>query len=81
MCTPLFKQSGSSLDVIYGETEPLVRKAISLLRGEATIDQIIHLKLEAERLKEAYSAWPETTPLEWRPRTVGLIASKNDGVT
>ncbi|TVY45754.1 hypothetical protein LOCC1_G003451 [Lachnellula occidentalis] len=81
MCTPFFKQSGSSLDVIYGETEPLVRKAISLLRGEATLDQIIHLKLEAECLREAYKAWPETTPQEWRPRTVGAIASKNDGVT
>lgn len=81
MCTPLFRQSGSSLDVIYSETEPLVRKAISLLRGEATLDRIFHLKMEAERLKEAYSAWPETTPPEWRPRTVGVIASRNDGLT
>ena len=53
LCTPLFNQSSSTIDLIYAETEPLIRRAESLLGGEATLDQLRHLKLEAEQLKEA----------------------------
>jgi len=79
ICTPLFKQSGSNIDSIYSQTEPLVRKAMSLLRSEATLDQLRDLKMEAEQVREVYNAWPETIPKEWTPRSMGFIASKDDG--
>jgi hypothetical protein len=78
LCTPFLNQSKSTIDLVFAQTEPLIRKARSLLGGEATLHQIRQLKLEAEQPKEAYNAWPETIPQEWTPRSVGVIVSKND---
>jgi hypothetical protein len=80
LCTPLFNESRPTLDVLYAKTEPLIRRARSLLESEATVDQLLYLKLEAEQLKEEYDAWPETVPQEWKPRSVGVFLSKNSQV-
>lgn len=80
MCTPLFQQSSSSIDVLYAQTEPLFRKAELLLDGgESTLIQIHQLKLEAQQMKREYDVLIESTPQEWMPRSVGYIASKHDG--
>jgi len=80
LCTPLSSQSGSTIDLIYAQTMPLIRRAESLLKNEATHDQLHQLKLEAEQVKEALNAWPETVPQEWRPRSVGAISYSDDDI-
>ncbi|EHK42171.1 hypothetical protein TRIATDRAFT_312684 [Trichoderma atroviride IMI 206040] len=78
LCTPLFNQSSSAIDFFYASTVSLVRKAKALLdnEAEATVDQLCQLKSEAEQLREAYDTWPATVPLEWIPKSVGLITPK-----
>lgn len=78
LCTPLFNQSSSTIDFIYARTTSLMRTAEHLLENNATLDQLYRLKLEAEQLKEAYNAWPETIPKEWIPRSVGIISTKDE---
>jgi hypothetical protein len=56
-----------------------MRRAEDLLENDATLDQLCRLKSEAEQLKEAYNAWPETIPQEWIPRSAGIISSKDEG--
>ncbi|UKZ93379.1 uncharacterized protein TrAFT101_008294 [Trichoderma asperellum] len=78
LCTPLFNQSSSTIDFIYGRTLFLMRKAEFLLENEATVDQICQLKAEAELLKEAYNTWPETAPHAWIPKPIGVISPNNE---
>lgn len=81
LCTSICYQSSSTIDMIFAQTEPLIRRAESLLGSEATLDQLRYLKLEAEQLKDAFNAWPDTIPQEWTPRSVGVIVSKDDEVS
>jgi hypothetical protein len=80
LCTPVFSQSNIViLDLVYAQTEPLIRRAECLLGSEeTTLNQLRQLKLEAEELNEAYNKWPGTIPEEWKPRSVGLILSKDN---
>jgi hypothetical protein len=82
LCTPVFSQSNIAiLDLVYAQTEPLIRRAEFLLASEeATLDQLRQLKLEAEQLIEAYNKWPGAIPEEWKPRSVGVILSKGNEV-
>jgi hypothetical protein len=80
LCTPLFFQSASNIDSIYAQTMSIVRRAESLLGSGATLEQLSHLKSDAEKLREAYNVWPNIIPQEWMPRSVGLITSRNDKV-
>jgi hypothetical protein len=48
LCTPLFNQSSSTIDLIFAQTEPLMRRAECLFQSEATLDQHCRLKPEAE---------------------------------
>jgi hypothetical protein len=80
LCTPVFSQSNIAiLDLVYAQTEPLIRGAEYLLASEeTTIDQLYQLKLEAEQLIEAYNKWPETIPEEWKPISAGVILPKDN---
>jgi hypothetical protein len=82
LCTPVLSQSKIAiLDLVYAQTEPLIRRAECLLGSEETaLNQLRQLKLEAEQLIEAYNKWPENIPEEWKPRSVGVILSKDDDV-
>ncbi|KAK9482634.1 hypothetical protein V1527DRAFT_454858 [Lipomyces starkeyi] len=83
LCTPIFSRSKSkaTIDTIYAQTEPLIRKAEFVLGRDANLDEVRHLLLEAEQMKETYYSWPETTPEEWKPRSAGVIAPQNYGST
>lgn len=78
MCTPVFNRSKSTIDMVYIQTEPLIRRAVILLNGEPDLEQVLQLLSDAERMKEEYYAWPETTPIEWKPVQCGLIAPRDD---
>lgn len=78
MCTPVLNRSKSTIDMVYIQTEPLIRRAAVLLNSAPDLDQVRQLLSDAERMKEAYYAWPETTPVEWKPRTVGFIAPREE---
>jgi hypothetical protein len=77
LCTPLFGQSSSTIDMIYSRTMPLIRRAELLLENEDARDQLCQLKLEAEQLKDGLNLWPGTVPQEWIPRSVGVISSND----
>ncbi|RDW59099.1 hypothetical protein BP5796_12023 [Coleophoma crateriformis] len=82
LCTPLVKQSNTTIESIFIQTASLILRARSLIADEATtIDQLYCLKLDAEQLDERYNAWSENIPDEWQPRSVGVITLKNDETT
>lgn len=64
--------------MVYIQTEPLIRRAVILLNGEPDLGQVRQLLSDAERMKEEYYAWPETTPIEWKPVKKGVIAPRED---
>lgn len=84
LCTPVLRQSicNSSIDVMHTEMEPLLKRAEGLLgSGDATLDQLLGLKLEAEHSRDAYNAWAESIPSQWILKEVGVIAPNEDGTT
>jgi hypothetical protein len=81
LCTPLSEHAVVTIDEIFARTESLVYKATSLLVGDATIDQLYGVKLDAEKLKDDYNVWQESLPEEWKPRSAGVIASLDKETT
>lgn len=79
MCTPFSYQLSTTIDYVYIRTGPLLQKAELLFRNKnAPPAEVRDLKMEAEKLKDAYIAWRATVPKEWTPRPVGYIAFKED---
>jgi hypothetical protein len=75
LCTPLTSRSKTTLDSIFTQTAGLAMKARVLLTGEASMDQLRHLEIEARKLLADYEIWPETlSSKEWWPRSIGTIA-------
>lgn len=82
LCTPVLRQSicNSTIDVMHTEMQPLLTRAKGLLgSGDATLDQLLSLKLEAEHSRDAYNAWVGSIPEEWILKPVGATPPKEDG--
>jgi hypothetical protein len=81
LCTPLINRSNSTIDTIFIQSMSLIEKARFLLAGDATIDQLYRLKLEAENLKDGYDTWPKSLSEDWGARSVGVIAVEDGEIT
>jgi hypothetical protein len=84
LCTPVLRQPicNSTIDVMHTEMEPLLKRAEVLLgSGDATLEKLVSLKLEAEHSRDAYNAWAGSIPSQWALKEVGVIAPTDDGAT
>lgn len=81
LCTPSTSELDSTIDALFTLTESLIRKADLLLASSPTTNQVRGLMVDAEKLNKGYDMWPKQVSDEWWPRSVGVIALKDDSIT